>query len=143
MNRKVRQIILLLWIGTTSLLDFLLALFAYPLITFFNYSKDSPPHYELNPYYLPIHEIVINQVLISFLFLLFGVAWSSIILLGTERLLYFLQFPTPGNNKFTRLSLGLLKFALITIVCTILASNIYLIYDQIQGRDSIGSTRSL
>ncbi|AFY94441.1 hypothetical protein [Chamaesiphon minutus] len=139
MNKKVRQIILLLWIGTTSLLDFLLALFTYPLITFFNYANDGPPYYEQNSYYLPIHEIVINQVLVSFLFLLFGIAWSSIILLGTERLLSFLRFPTPGNNKFTHLSLGLLKFALITIVCTILASNIYLIYDQIQGRGGIGS----
>jgi hypothetical protein len=139
MNKKVRQIILLLWIGTTLLLDLLLALFTYPLITFFNYTNDGPPHYEQNPYYLPVYEIVLNQVLVSFLFLLFGIAWSSIILLGTERLLYFLRFPTPGNNKFTHLSLGLLKFALITIACTILASNIYLVYDQIQGREAIGS----
>jgi hypothetical protein len=139
MNKKVRQTILLLWIGTTLLLDFLLALFTYPIITFFNYTNDGPPYYEQNSYYLPIYEIALNQVLVSFLFLFFGVAWSSIILLGTERLLYFLQFPTPGNKKFTHLSLGLFKFALITIVCTILASNIYLIYDQIQGRESISS----
>jgi hypothetical protein len=134
MNKKVRQIILLLWIATTSILDFSLAFFTYPIITFFNYTNDGPPYYEKNPYHLPIPEIVLNQVLVSFLFLLFGIAWSSIVLLGSERLIYFLRFPTPGNNKFTHLSLGLFKFALIVIVGTILFSNIYLVYDQMQGR---------
>jgi hypothetical protein len=139
MNKKVRQIILLLWIGTTSLLDLSLALFLYPIVTFFNYADDGAPYYEQNAYHLPIHTIVINQILVSCLFLLFGIAWSSIVLLGSERLMYFLRFPTPGNNKFSHLSLGLFKFALIVIGCTLLFSNIYLVYDQMQGRSGTGA----
>jgi hypothetical protein len=65
---------------------------------------------------------------------LFGLVWSSIVLLGTERLLVFLNIPTPGTNKFTKLSLGLFKFALLTMIFSLLIGNINLIYDQIQGR---------
>jgi hypothetical protein len=127
MNKTVEKIILWIWIGTTSLLDFLLGMFAFPLLADVNHSNDGADTQSL-------YIIVFNQILMSLLVFLFGVVWSAIVLMSSERLLVFLQLPTPQNHKFSHFSLGLFKFALLTVVITLLTSNIYLIYDQIQGR---------
>jgi hypothetical protein len=134
MNKKAGNIILLVWIGTTSLLDLGIGIFSFPIIAYVNYLNDGAPYYEENAYTIPIHEIVLNQTIVSLLVFLFGIVWSVIVLLSSERLLFLLKFPTPQNNKFSRFSLGLLKFALLTMILTILVGNITLIYDQIQGR---------
>jgi hypothetical protein len=132
MDKKVRQIMLLLWIGTTSLLDLAIAGFAFSLIACLNCAGISGESSAV-----PIYAIVINQVLISLLMLLVGIVWSGLVLLATERLLVFLKFPTPGNSKFSKFSLGLLKVALIAIVLALISSNIYLVYTQIQGDSGI------
>jgi hypothetical protein len=133
MNKTIEKIILWIWIGTTSLLDFLLGMFAFSLLAYVNHSNEGV-YYEGNAYTQPIYVMVFNQILMSLLVFLFGVAWSAIVLISSERLLVFLQLPTPQNNKFSHFSLGLFKFALLTVVLTILVGNIYLIYDQIHGR---------
>jgi hypothetical protein len=126
MDKKVRQLILLLWIGTTSLLDLAIAGFTFSLIgcldcaNYGTLDRDSTA--------VPIYSIVINQSVLSLLMLSVGIVWSGLVLLATERLLVFLKFPTPGNSKFSKFSLGLLKIALITIVVALLLSNIYFIY---------------
>jgi hypothetical protein len=131
MNKKVRQIILLLWIGITLLIDFLISIFAFSLIGYPVIPIDSISE---TIYNLPLDRLIFAQVTVTLLMCLFGLAWSVIVLLGTERLLSFLRFPTPGNNKFSKLSLSLFKLALIAIILTIAIGNGYLIYDQIQGR---------
>ncbi|WP_309741936.1 MULTISPECIES: hypothetical protein [unclassified Chamaesiphon] len=130
MTKQARQIILLLWIGTTSLLDFAIAGFAFSLIACLNCATYGIADGEST---VPIYTIVINQVSISLLMLLVGIVWSGLVLLATERLLVFLKFPTPGNRKFSKLSLGLLKFSLIVTVLALILGNIYLIYTRIQG----------
>jgi hypothetical protein len=132
MTKQARQIILLLWIGTTLLLDLTIAGFAFSLIACLNCATYGMTREDAN---IPIYTIVINQVAISLLMLLVGVVWSGLILLATERLLVFLNFPTPGNRKFTKLSLGLLKVSLIATVLTLIVGNIYLVYRQMGGED--------
>jgi hypothetical protein len=136
MNKKAGNTILLIWIGITSLLDLGLGMFFYPIIVYVNYANDGAPFYEDNAYAIPIHELVLNQIVVSLLLLLFGVVWSAIVLMSSERLLVLLKFPTPQNHKFSHFSLGLFKFALLTIVLAILIGNVSLIYDQIQGRSA-------
>jgi hypothetical protein len=143
MSKKGRNLVLLLWIGTTLLLDLLLGVFSLPLVAFVNAMNDGAPYYEDNTYALPIQTVVVNQVVTSLLLILFGLAWSAIVLMSSERLLLFLKFPTPQNHKFSDLSLNLFKFALLVVVFTILIGNISLIYDQIQGRAVFKSHRSL
>jgi uncharacterized membrane protein YjgN (DUF898 family) len=131
MIRKVDKLILWLWIGTTSLLDLSLVIFTLPTISrvnYFNSAVSAADSISKQPVYL----LAIDQIGISLLFLLFGMVWAAIVLIASERLLVFLEFPTPGNNKFSRLSLTLFKLALMAIVLTILIGNISLIYDQIQ-----------
>lgn len=137
MTKKTRQAVLSLWILVTSGLDLWLAWFTGTLIAFWNYAGDRPPYYEETPYRLPIDRLVFNQFSISILCLLCGIAWSLMILISSERLLGFLQFPTPTNNKFSHLSLGLFKLALVVVALTQIVSNGYMIYDQIHGRGSI------
>ena len=142
MDKKVRQVMLLLWIGTTSLLDLAIAGFAFSLIACLNCANGmsvgvASPLENRESTAVPIYTIVINQVTISLLMLLVGIVWSGLVLLATERLLVFLKFPTPGNSKFTKFSLGLLKVALITIVLALLLGNTYLIYTQMQGESDI------
>jgi hypothetical protein len=132
MTKQARQIILLFWIGATSLLDLAIAEFAFSLIACLNCATYGMTREDANK---PIYSIVIDQITISLLMLLVGVVWSGFVLLATERLLVFLNFPTPGNRKFTKLSLGLLKFALIATVLTLLLGNIYLVYKQTGGED--------
>jgi hypothetical protein len=134
MSKKVRSLVLLLWIGTTLLLDLLLGTFSLPLVAFVNLMNAGVPYAEDSTYNLPLHSIVLNQVITSLLVLLFGLVWSSIVLMSSERLLLFLKFPTAQNNKFSGLSLNLFKLALLTVIFTVLIGNISLIYDQIQGR---------
>ena len=136
MNKNARNIILWIWIGTTSLLDLGIGVFSFPLVAYINYTNDGAPYYEDNAYTMPIHGIVFNQIIISLLVFLFGLVWSAIVLMSSERLLFFLKFPTPQNNRFSHFSLGLFKFALLTIMLTILFGNVHLIYDQIQGRSA-------
>jgi hypothetical protein len=131
--KAINKLILWLWIGTTSLLDLSLVIFTLPTIArvnYFNSAVAAGDSISKQPLYL----LAIDQIGVSLLFLLFGMVWAAIVLIATERLLVFLDFPTPGNNKFSRLSLGLFKLALIAIVFAILIGNISLIYDQIQGR---------
>jgi hypothetical protein len=139
MNKAVEQLVLWIWIGTTSSLDFLLVMVALPTIAQVNYFSDSGFYHDDNAYTQPIYAIVINQIVISGLCLLFGLVWAAIVLIGSERLLVFLKIYTPGNNKFSHFSLGLFKFALIIVIFTILVGNIGLIYDQIQGRGRFGA----
>jgi hypothetical protein len=136
MNKKVANIILWTWLGTTTLLDLSIGLFSFSTLAYLDRANGGTPYDEYNAYNLSIKTIVINQVIISLVVFLFGLAWSGIVLLATERLLVFLNFPTPGNNKFSKLSLGLFKFALLTTILALLIGNIYLIYDQIQGRSA-------
>ena len=140
MNKKARNLILWIWIGTTSLLDLGIGVFSFPLIAYINYTHNGAPYYEDTAYTMPIHRIVFNQIIISILVFLFGIVWSAIVLMSSERLLVFLKFPTPQNNKFTHFSLGLFKFALLTIILTIFVGNANLIYDQIQGRSAFDRT---
>ena len=130
MDRKVTQVMLLVWIGTTALLDLAIAGFAFSLIACLNCATYGIADGEST---VPIYTLVINQVAISLLMLLIGIVWSGLVLLATQRLLVFLNFPTPGNRKFSKLSLGLLKFALIATVLALLLGNIYLIYTRMQG----------
>ncbi len=132
MDKKVKQPILLLWIGITSLLDVAIAGFTFSLLACIdcaNYgtidTSDSAT--------VPLYTIVINQILLSLLMLLVGIVWSGLVLLATERLLVFLELPTPGNGKFTKFSLGLLKIALIAIAIALLIGNLYPIYTRMQG----------
>lgn len=131
MSKRVDKLILWLWVGTTSLLDLSLVILALPIVAHVNANDSTFAEDRLFNQSLPV--LVVNQVGISLLFLLFGILWSAIILIASERILKFLGFPTPGNNKFSRLSLALFKLALIAIVMTIVIGNISLIYDQIQG----------
>ncbi len=130
MMKAINKLILWLWIDTTSLLDLSLVIFTLPPIArvnYFNSAVSAVDSISKQPLYL----LAIDQIGISLLFLLFGMVWAAIVLIATERLLVFLDFPTPGNNKFSRLSLGLFKLALIAIVFAITIGNISLIYDQI------------
>ena len=131
MNKKVRQIILLLWIGITLLIDLFISIFSFSIV---GYPVEPIDIISETTYNLPLDRLIFTQVTVTLLMCLFGVAWSVIVLLGTERLLSFLRFPTPANNKFSKLSLGLFKVALIVITLTIFVGSGYLIYDQIQGR---------
>ncbi|WP_373541857.1 hypothetical protein [Chamaesiphon sp.] len=131
MNKKIRQFILLLWIGTTLLIDLLISAFSFSLVGYPVHPDDSRSE---TTYNLPLDRLTFTQVAVTLLMCLSGLAWSVIVLLGTERLLAWLRFPIPGNHKFSKLSLGLFKFALIAIMLTIVIGNGYLIYDQIQGR---------
>lgn len=133
MSRQVNKLILWLWIGTTSLLDLSLVIFTLPTIARVNYLNSGISVGD-GIFTQPLYLLAIDQIGVSLLFLLFGMVWAVIVLIASERLLVFLEFPTPGNNKFSRLSLTLFKLALVTIVLTILIGNISLIYDQIQGR---------
>jgi hypothetical protein len=137
MNKKSRNIILWIWIGTTSLLDLGIGIFSFPLIAYINYPNDGMAYYEDNAYTMPIPGIVFNQIMISLLVFLFGIVWSAIVLMSSERLLFFLKFPTPQNNKFSHFSLGLFKFALLTMTIAIFVGNANLIYDQMQGRAAL------
>ncbi len=133
MMKAINKLILWLWIGTTSLLDLSLVILTLPTIArvnYFNSAVSVTDSISKQPLYL----LAIDQIGISLLFLLFGLVWAAIVLIASERLLVFLEFPTPGNNKFSRFSLALFKLALVAIVLTILIGNISLIYDQIQGR---------
>jgi hypothetical protein len=134
MNKKVANIILWAWLGITTLLDLSIGLFSFSTLAYLDRANGATPYDEYNAYNLSIETIALNQVIISLVVFLFGLAWSGIVLLATERLLVFLNLPTPGNNKFSKLSLGLLKFALLTTILALLIGNGYLIYDQIQGR---------
>jgi hypothetical protein len=134
MNKQAGNIILSIWLGITSLLDLGISIFFYPIVAYINYTNDGAPYYEENAYIIPIHQIVLNQIVMSLLVLLFGLVWSAIVLMSSQRLLVFLKFPIPQNNKFSHFSLGLFKFALLTIFLAILVGNITLIHDQIQGR---------
>jgi uncharacterized membrane protein YjgN (DUF898 family) len=136
MSRKIDKLILWLWIGATSLLDLSLVIFILPTIARVNYFN-SPVSVVDSISKQPLYLLAIDQIGFSLLFLLFGMVWAAIVLIASERLLVFLEFPTPGNNKFSRLSLTLFKLALGAIVLTILIGNISLIYDQIQGRAGI------
>ena len=130
MMKAINKLILWLWISTTSLLDLSLVIFILPTIArvnYFNGAVSAVDSISNQPLYL----FAIDQIGISLLFLLFGMVWAAIVLIATERLLVFLDFPTPRNNKFSRLSLGLFKLALIAIVFAITIGNISLIYDQI------------
>jgi uncharacterized membrane protein YjgN (DUF898 family) len=136
MSRKIDKLILWFWIATTSLLDLSLVIFTLPTIAridYFNHKVSAVDSISKQPLYL----LAIDQIGFSLLFLLFGMVWAAIVLIASERLLVFLEFPTPGNNKFSRLSLTLFKLALVAIVLTILIGNISLIYDQVQGRAGI------
>ncbi len=133
MIKAINKLILWLWIGTTSLLDLSLVIFTLPTIARVNYFNSAVSVVD-SISNQPIYLLAIDQIGISLLFLLFGMVWSVIVLIATERLLVFLAFPTPRNNRFSRLSLTLFKLALVAIVLTILIGNISLIYDQIQGR---------
>lgn len=128
MNKKVVRIILFSWVGATSLLDLSIGVFSFFTIAYMN-----PTDYEYVADTFPIHIIVV-QIIGSLLVFLFGIIWSSIILLATERLLVFLKFPTAGNNKFSKFSLGLFKIALLSIAIALLMGNISLIYHQMQGK---------
>jgi hypothetical protein len=130
MDKKVTQVMLLVWIGTTALLDLAIAGWAFSLIACLDCLTYGMTRADAA---VPIYVTVINQVSISLLMLLVGVVWSGFVLLATERLLVFLNFPTPGNRKFSKLSLGLLKFALITTILALLLGNIYLVYTLIGG----------
>ena len=130
MDKKVRQLILFLWIGTTSLLDFAIAGFTFSLIACLDCANYGTIDRESA---VPIYTIVINQTLLSLLMLLVGIVWSGLVLLATERLLIFFEFPTPGNSKFSKFSLGLLKIALVTTSTALLLGNIYFIYMRTQG----------
>jgi uncharacterized membrane protein YjgN (DUF898 family) len=132
MIKAINKLILWLWIGTTSLLDLSLVILTLPTIArvnYFNSAASAVDSISKQPLYL----LAIDQIGISLLFLLFGMVWAAIVLIASERLLVFLEFPTPGNNRFSRLSLALFKLALAAIVSTISIGNISLIYDQIQG----------
>jgi hypothetical protein len=131
MDKKVKQPILLLWIGITSALDFAIAGFTFSLLACLNCTNYGTIDRESAA--VPLYTIVINQVLLSLLMLLVGIVWSGLVLLATERVLVFLELPTPGNSKFTKFSLGLLKFALLAIGIALLLGNLYLIYTQLQG----------
>jgi hypothetical protein len=139
MSKAAEKLILWLWISTTSFLNFSLMMYALPTIAQVNYFSDGTFYRNDNVYSQPIYVIVINQIVVSGLFLLGGLVWSAIVLIGSERLLVFLRIPTPGNNKFSHFSLGLFKFALSAIVFAILIGNIGLIYDQVQGRGRLGA----
>jgi hypothetical protein len=128
--KAINKLILWLWIDTTSLLDLSLVIFTLPTIARVNYFSSAVAAGD-SISKQPLYLLAIDQIGISLLFLLFGMVWAVIVLIATERLLVFLEFPTPGNNKFSRLSLGLFKLALIAIVFAILIGNISLIYDQI------------
>jgi hypothetical protein len=136
MIKAINKLILWLWIGTTSLLDLSLVIFTLPTIARVNYFN-SPVSVVDSISNQPLYLLAIDQIGFSLLFLLFGMVWAAIVLIASERLLVFLEFPTPGNNKFSRLSLTLFKLALVAIVLTILIGNISLIYDQVQGRAEI------
>jgi hypothetical protein len=136
MIKAINKLILWLWIGTTSLLDLSLVIFTLPTIARVNYFN-SPVSVVDSISNQPLYLLAIDQIGISLLFLLFGMVWAAIVLIASERLLVFLEFPTPGNNKFSRFSLALFKLALVAIVLTVLIGNISLIYDQIQGRAEI------
>lgn len=123
-----------IWIVTTLLFDLLLGMFSLPLVAYVNSMNAGLPYYEDSTYSLPIQSIVLNQVITSLLLLLFGLVWSAIVLMSSERLLLFLKFPTSPSKKFSGLSLNLFKFALLTVIFTVLIGNISLIHDQIQGR---------
>jgi uncharacterized membrane protein YjgN (DUF898 family) len=132
MMKAINKLILWLWIGTTSLLDLSLVIFTLPTIArvnYFNGAISAVDSISKQPLYL----LAIDQIGISLLFLLFGMMWAAIVLIASERLLVFIEFPTPGNNRFSRLSLALFKLALMAIVFTILIGNISLIYDRVQG----------
>jgi uncharacterized membrane protein YjgN (DUF898 family) len=134
--KAINKLILWLWIGTTSLLDFSLVILTLPTIArvnYFNSAVSVADSISRQPIYL----LAIDQIGISLLFLLFGLVWAAIVLIASERLLVFLEFPTPGNNRFSKFSLALFKLALVAIVLTILIGNISLIYDQIQGRSGL------
>jgi hypothetical protein len=134
MDKKVKQPILLLWIGITSALDFAIAGFTFSLLACLNCANYGT--IERDSAAVPVYTIVINQILLSLLMLLVGIVWSGLVLLATERLLVFLKLPTPGNSKFTKFSLGLLKFALIAICLALFLGNFYLIYTRMQGESS-------
>jgi uncharacterized membrane protein YjgN (DUF898 family) len=131
--KAINKLILWLWIGTTSLLDLSLVILTLPTIARVNYFN-SAVSVEDSISRQPIYLLAIDQIGISLLFLLFGMVWAAIVLIASERLLVFLEFPTPGNNRFSKFSLALFKLALVAIVLTVLIGNISLIYDQIQGR---------
>jgi hypothetical protein len=136
MIKAINKLILWLWIGTTSLLDLSLVIFTLPTIARVNYFN-SPVSAVDSISKQPLYLLAIDQIGFSLLFLLFGMVWAAIVLIASERLLVFLEFPTPGNNKFSRFSLALFKLALMAIVLTVLIGNISLIYDQVQGRVEI------
>jgi hypothetical protein len=131
MDKKVKQSILLLWIGTTSALDLAIAGFTFSLLACIDCANYGTIDRESAA--IPLYTIVINQILLSLLMLLVGIVWSGLVLLATERLLVFLELPTPGNGKFTKFSLGLLKIALIAIAIALLIGNLYPIYTRMQG----------
>ncbi|WP_310488305.1 hypothetical protein [Chamaesiphon sp. VAR_69_metabat_338] len=136
MSKAINKLILWLWIGTTSLLDLSLVTLTLPTIARTNYFNNTV--YALDSISKqPLYLLAIDRIGISLLFLLFGMVWAAIVLIASERLLVFLAFPTPGNNKFSRLSLTLFKLALAAIVFTILIGNISLIYDLFQGEVGI------
>jgi hypothetical protein len=137
MSRAVEKFILWTWIGTTSILDLALVAVALPILGKIDYFNDG--YGDESAYTQPIYAIIITQIVVSFLFLLLGLVWAAIVLITTERLLVFLKFPTPGNRKFSHLSLGIFKFALVMIILTIFIGNIYLIFDQLHGRGVLGS----
>jgi hypothetical protein len=133
MSKAVEKLILWSWIGTTSLLDLSLVIFTLPLVARVNYFSSSALSGGDFNSTQPLYLLAIDQIGVSLLFLLFGLVWAAIVLIASERLLVFLEFPTPGNNKFSRLSLTLFKLALIAIVFALSIGNISLIYDRIQG----------
>jgi hypothetical protein len=134
MSKRSKNLILWIWIGITLLLDLLLGMFSLPLVAYVNSTNAGMRYAEDSTYSLPIQSIVINQVATSLILLSFGLVWSAIILMSSERLLLFLNFPTSPNNKFSIVSLNLFKLALSIVIFTILIGNISLIHDQIQGR---------
>jgi hypothetical protein len=135
MNKLVKQSILWFWISTTSLLDLSLGIMSFWIISLtIHLGDDGAPYYKYNIYALPISEVIILQVELSLFFFLIGLAWSGIVLTGSERLLSLLKFPQSQNKRFRSLSSRLFKVALITVVVSIAIGNISLIYDQIQGR---------
>jgi hypothetical protein len=134
MNKAVKKLILWMWIGISNYVGLMLGLKSIYIISYLASYNDGAPFYEQNSYATPIHEIIILQIAVTVVLLIFGLVWAALVLILSERLLAFLQFPAPGNNKFSKLSLGLFKFALIVIIFGVSIGNISLVYDQIQGR---------
>ncbi len=134
-DRVVKKLILSIWIVITISIDLWLSTIAFWIVRFTIALNEGGPFRKDTPYAMPIHQVILHQVVVSSIALSIGIICAGIGWKISERILLLFRFSHPDWRRFDRLNLQLIQFGIIAIVVGIAIGNIEIIYDQIQGRE--------